>query len=84
MRRHQAFAFGGTSITILAPGPDYVADIKPKNDDSLVLRIDYQATSFLLAGDMEKRTERELISADLLQPATVLKVGHHGSDELMP
>ncbi len=79
MRRHQAFAFGGTSITILAPGPDYVADIKPKNDDSLVLRIDYQATSFLLAGDMEKRTERELISADLLQPATVLKVGHHGS-----
>lgn len=79
MRRLPPFPFGGTSITILAPGPDYLADIKPKNDDSLVMRIDYGTTAFLLTGDMEKRIERDLISSGLLQPVTVLKVGHHGS-----
>lgn len=79
MKRTPAFPFGGASISVLAPGPDYVADVKPKNDDSLVMRIDYGSTAFLLAGDMEKRIERELAAEGLLQPATVLKVGHHGS-----
>ncbi len=79
MRRQPTFDFAGTRVTVLAPGPDYVADAKPKNDDSLVLRIDYGTTSFLLAGDMEKRIEREILGAGLLQPVSVLKVGHHGS-----
>jgi competence protein ComEC len=79
MRRGAPFPFDQTRITVLAPSPEYTADAKPRNDDSLVLRIDFGATSFLLAGDMEKRTERELTSTGDLQSATVLKVGHHGS-----
>jgi competence protein ComEC len=79
MRRGDPFAFDGTRITVLAPSAEYEADAKPKNDDSLVLRIDFGSTSFLLAGDMEKRTERVLTSTGDLQSATVLKVGHHGS-----
>jgi competence protein ComEC len=56
-----------------------VPDTKPKNDDSLVMRIKFGGNSFLLTGDMEKRTENELAEAGLLQHDDVLKVGHHGS-----
>jgi competence protein ComEC len=79
MRRGIAFDYGGATLQVLAPGPDYVADSKPKNDDSLVMRIRYGKTSFLLTGDMEKRIEYELADAGLLEHDDVLKVGHHGS-----
>jgi competence protein ComEC len=77
--RTNPFPFGGATIHILAPGPDYVADEKPKNDDSLVMRVAYGSTSFLLTGDMEKKIEEQLFDQGLLGHADVLKVGHHGS-----
>jgi len=79
MQRGAPFAFGGTTIQVLAPGPDYAPDTIPKNDDSLVMRIRFGATSFLLTGDMEKKIERELGDEGLLEHDDVLKVGHHGS-----
>jgi competence protein ComEC len=79
MRRGAPFAFDKTRIAVLAPDIDYIADSTPKNDDSLVLRIEFGNHAFLLAGDMEKRTERQLTRTGELQTATVLKVGHHGS-----
>jgi competence protein ComEC len=79
MQRGAPFAFGGTTLQVLAPGPDYAPDTTPKNDDSLVMRIRFGSTSFLLTGDMEKKIERELADAGLLQHDDVLKVGHHGS-----
>ncbi len=79
MQRGAPFAFGGTTLQVLAPGPDYAADITPKNDDSLVMRIRFGSTSFLLTGDMEKKIERDLAYAGLLEHDDVLKVGHHGS-----
>jgi competence protein ComEC len=79
MRRGAPFAFGGASIEVLAPAPDYESAEKPKNDDSLVMRVRFGSTSFLLTGDMEKKIERELAYAGLLQHDDVLKVGHHGS-----
>jgi len=50
------------------------------NDCSIVLRITYQNTSMLFAGDMQEDVEAELVKeygSDL--KADVLKVGHHGS-----
>ena len=79
MQRGAPVAFGGTTLQVLAPGPDYAADDKPKNDDSLVMRIRFGKTSFLLTGDMEKKIENELAAAGLLEHDDVLKVGHHGS-----
>ena len=79
MQRGAPFAFGGATLQMLAPGPDYVAEDKPKNDDSLVMRIRFGETSFLLTGDMEKRIENELADAGLLEHDDVIKVGHHGS-----
>jgi competence protein ComEC len=79
LRRTAPFAFGGTTVRVLAPGPDYEPEDKPKNDDSLVMRVQFGSTSFLLTGDMQKKTEEELYYAGLLEHSDVLKVGHHGS-----
>lgn len=79
MLRARPFGYGGATIEVLAPGPDYVAGEMPKNDDSLVMRIRFGATSFLLTGDMEKGIEHELAYDGLLSHDDVLKVGHHGS-----
>jgi competence protein ComEC len=79
MQRSEPFAYGGTIVQVLAPGPDYRSDTTPKNDDSLVIRIRFGSTSFLLTGDMEKKIEGELADAGLLEHDDVLKVGHHGS-----
>ncbi|MGN0706471.1 MAG: ComEC/Rec2 family competence protein [Faecalibacterium sp.] len=49
------------------------------NDTSLVLRIDYGSTSFLLTGDMEAAAERDLVSSGADLKVDVLQVGHHGS-----
>lgn len=79
MQRGAPFTFGGANVQVLAPGPDYVADAAPKNDDSLVMRIRFGSTSFLLTGDMEKKIEREAAAEGLFAHDDVLKVGHHGS-----
>ena len=52
-----------------------------KNNDSLVMRLQYKERSLLLPGDAEKQVEYTMLSeargADL--HADILKVGHHGS-----
>ena len=50
------------------------------NNDSIVMRLDYGAVSFLLTGDIEVEAERHLATTarDRLR-VDVLKVAHHGS-----
>jgi competence protein ComEC len=79
MRQTEPFDYGGARLHILAPAPDYEARVPPGNNDSLVMRISFGETAFLLAGDMERRTEDELFAQGLLEKTDVLKVGHHGS-----
>jgi competence protein ComEC len=79
LREGAPFSWGGATVQVLAPRFDYQATDKAQNNDSLVLRAQYGATSFLLTGDMEKKIEEELYSRGLLHPSDVLKVGHHGS-----
>jgi competence protein ComEC len=54
---------------------------RAQNNDSLVLRLSYGRRTFLLAGDLEKQAEREIVSGmgEGALRADVLKVGHHGS-----
>lgn len=72
------FAVGGARVEILFPPQDWPVGLEPKNNDSMVLRVSYGATSVLLEGDAEKAVERRIAS---LHPehADLLKVGHHGS-----
>ena len=66
---------GGATVTMLGP----VAQYSDTNDTSIVLRIDYGSTSFLLTGDMEKTAETDLVNSGANLRANVLQVGHHGS-----
>jgi competence protein ComEC len=74
-----SFAFDGTQVDVLAPQRDYVPGDKAMNNDSLVLDIHYGRANALLEGDAEAPSERAMLAAGLVHPATLLKVGHHGS-----
>ena len=69
-------ALGGAEITVLGPVELY----DDTNDTSIVLRVDYGATGFLFTGDAETEAEKDILDAGYDVFATVLKVGHHGSN----
>ncbi len=75
--RGQAIAWGPARLQFLSPGPDYRVAKRPGNNDSLVLRITCGARSALLAGDIERKIEEELLDQPV--QADLLKVPHHGS-----
>lgn len=50
------------------------------NNTSIVLKVTYGSTSFLFTGDAEREAEQAILNRDADLSATVLKVGHHGSD----
>jgi len=54
-------------------------DYEDTNENSLVLRLVYGETSFLFTGDAEIMSEEMMLSDEMLLPADVLKVAHHGS-----
>ncbi|HEY3234434.1 MAG TPA: DNA internalization-related competence protein ComEC/Rec2, partial [Polyangiaceae bacterium] len=72
-------SFGGATVEVLAPCPNFVAR-RPPNDNSFVLRIRYRERVALLMGDAEALEEGELVErlGGSLR-ADFLKVGHHGS-----
>jgi len=77
---HQAgdsLEIGGAMIQVLAPPRDAEARVSRPNDESLVLKVSYEATSALLEGDAEKKTEKQVVEQS--PEADLLKVAHHGS-----
>ncbi|HYA64598.1 MAG TPA: DNA internalization-related competence protein ComEC/Rec2 [Candidatus Sulfotelmatobacter sp.] len=81
-RRGQSFVWDGVKVDFLWPDAslDEVAP-EAKNNDSLVVRLQYGDRTFLLPGDAEKQVEYTMLAEN--EPgflhADVLKVGHHGS-----
>ncbi len=71
------FDFGSSTVQIL--GPIY-EDEDDLNNTSIVLKITYGKTSFLFTGDAERDEELDIIDEGYDLSATVLKVGHHGSE----
>jgi competence protein ComEC len=80
--RGQSFLWDGVQVDFLWPqiSAEEIA-AGAKNNDSLVVRLQYKERSVLLPGDAEKQAEYAMLSgteAGKLH-ADVLKVGHHGS-----
>lgn len=69
------YALGSSSVKILG-----INGGSDPNNTSIVLRIDYGETSFIFTGDAEREAEQVLLNSGVNLAATVLKVGHHGSD----
>ncbi len=66
-------------VSVLAPAPAYSNPSAPRNDDSLVLELQYGRASVLLEGDAERPSEDAMLAANRIHPVTLLKIGHHGS-----
>ncbi len=78
-RAGDAFGWGAERVEVLSPGVGYANAGSPKNDDSLVLRVELGRGSVLLEGDAEGPSERAMVAGGRVRPVTLLKVGHHGS-----
>lgn len=71
------FKLGSATITALSPNKEY----SNLNNMSLVLRIEYGDVSFLIEGDAQEEAEQGMIQDGLAKRVTVLRVGHHGSND---
>jgi competence protein ComEC len=72
----EQFKLGEALVTVIAPkGSSY----EDSNNYSIVIKVTYGSTAFLLTGDAEIQSEKEMIASGVDLSATVLKVGHHGS-----
>lgn len=72
------FSLGAMTVTILAPISTKYTDT---NNYSVVMKLEFGDTSFMMTGDAEEKSEKEILakySPDFLK-CDVLKVGHHGS-----
>ncbi|MFC6758068.1 MULTISPECIES: lamin tail domain-containing protein [Haloarcula] len=78
-REGDSIQFDGVDVQVLGPPEPYL-ESEARNENSLVLRLGYNETSFLLTGDAEDDQEAYLVETYGQQlDATVLKAGHHGS-----
>ena len=78
-REGDAIPFDGVDVAVLGPPEPYLED-SARNENSIVLKLSFGATSFLLTGDAEDDQEAYLVDEYGEQlVATVLKAGHHGS-----
>ena len=75
--RGDSFDFGSVHVRVLNPQPGWEARDPAQDDESLILRVQYGATSALLVGDAHKRIENFLVNE--APQADLLKIGHHGS-----
>jgi competence protein ComEC len=78
----QKFSWDGVAGEFLWPEIS-TGEVAPgaKNNDSLVLRLQYGNRTVLLPGDAEVQAERDMLveNSEKMLRADVLKVGHHGS-----
>lgn len=78
--RLQTVDLGGEArLEILYPDKSFLnRQIENLNNSSIVVKLVYKKTGFLLTGDAETEVETELLSKNI--SANLLKIGHHGSD----
>jgi len=63
-------------IEVLNPAKTYSEDL---NENSVVLKVTYGTTSFLLMGDAGLETEEDIMKAGYNVDSDILKIGHHAS-----
>lgn len=72
----------GDSVNLRYLHPDKHTDGQPsdRNEDSLVMMVEYGAFRLLLTGDVGIDGENEIMEREDISKVTVLKAGHHGSE----
>lgn len=72
----ETFKLGDAIITVISPS---TANNTNENDNSLVLKVTYKKNSFLLTGDIESKSEADILKKKLNIKADVIKIGNHGA-----
>ena len=72
-------AAGVTGDILWPPEPRLTGVASPTNENAVVLRLTYGATSALFTGDIGADAEAALLARGAPLTADVLKLGHHGS-----
>ncbi len=78
LKQGDSFSEDGVSGNILWPD-DLTEGQSAKNDDSLVMRLTDGNETLLLAGDIERPSERRILAEEQPVGVNFLKVAHHGS-----
>jgi competence protein ComEC len=78
LKQGDSFLEDGVSGSILWPDNPTEGQTA-KNDESLVMRLSDGAETILLAGDIERTSERRILAEDQPVGVNFLKVAHHGS-----
>jgi competence protein ComEC len=71
--------FTDITATVLSPRARGRADTRSRNNDSIVLRLQFGARSILLTGDIESPAEAAILARESGLSVDVVKVAHHGS-----
>ena len=79
VKQGDVMTFGEVKIEVLSPETNENPSADWDNNHSIVLRLIYGETKFLLTGDIEKEAERKLLQMPEILQANVVKVAHHGS-----
>lgn len=74
----EKLSLGSANVEVWIPSK---IDKKNANNNSVVLRITYGDTAYLMTGDMEKEEEAKFLASGVNLQAEVLKLGHHGEDD---
>jgi competence protein ComEC len=78
LKQGDTFSEDGVSGSVLWPD-DLSEGQSAKNDDSLVMRLTDGEETLLLAGDIERPSERRILAEEQPVGVNFLKVAHHGS-----
>lgn len=70
----------GVVVKVLHPPMEWDGEHKTLNDMSVVVRLSYGDIDFMLVGDAENRSEKEILKTQLEVRSEFLKLGHHGSE----
>lgn len=77
-RRGSYFMLGAIRCDILSPTSTIVSAPANVNDVSVVLKLTYGSTAFLMQGDAPQFVEQEIMNAYDVN-CDIIKIGHHGS-----
>jgi competence protein ComEC len=80
IERGSQILMGSTArLEVLHPSTEFPSGSESDNESSVVLRLVYGATSFLLSGDLQAGGEQALLASGQPLASQLLKVSHHGS-----
>lgn len=86
----ESFDFGGMRVSVFAPPTEWQTSTQPRNNDSLVMRLQYKGSSVLLEGDAERVIEQRMMAEygevpdDDLTAHPAGDVGQQAAEKLVP